>query len=168
MAETHFDEPIAQRYETLWPELFEPSVIDPAVDFLRQLAGTGPALEFGIGTGRIALPLSRRGVRVHGIELSPAMVTHLHSQPGASDVAVTIGDFATATVDERFTLAYLVCNTVTNLTTQDEQVECFRNAAAHLEPGGFFVIENYIPALQRVPPGETMPRLHRDPHPRRD
>src|SRR6266508_4368626 len=156
VAETHFDEWIAQRYETLWPELFDPAVLDPAVDFLADLAGAGPALELGIGTGRVALPLSRRGVRVHGIELSPAMVAQLQTQQGASDIGVTIGDFATAKVGGTFTLAYLLRNTITNLTTQDEQVECFRNVAAHLEPGGCFVIENYIPELQRLPPGETL------------
>ncbi len=156
MPEPHFDEWIAQRYEVLWPELFDASVVDPAVNFLVDLAGTGPALELGIGTGRIALPLNRRGVRVHGIEMSPAMVAQMKAQQGASDVGVTMGDFATVTVAEKFTLVYLLRNTITNLTTQDEQVECFRNAAAHLEPGGCFVIENYIPDLQRLPPGETM------------
>jgi len=156
VAEIHFDEWIAQRYETLWPELFDPAVLDPAVDFLADLAGAGTALELGIGTGRVALPLSRRGVRVHGIELSPAMVAQLRTQQGASDIGVTIGDFATAKVGGTFTLAYLLRNTITNLTTQVEQVECFRNVAAHLEPGGCFVIENYIPELQRLPPGETL------------
>jgi hypothetical protein len=156
VAETHFDEWIAQRYEALWPELFDPAVLDPAVDFLADLAGAGPALELGIGTGRVALPLSRRGIRMHGIELSPAMVAQLQTQEDASDIGVTIGDFATAKVDGAFTLAYLLRNTITNLTTQDEQVECFRNVAAHLESGGYFVIENYIPALQRLPPGETV------------
>jgi SAM-dependent methyltransferase len=155
VAETHFDEWMAQRYETLWPELFDPAVLDPAVDFLADLAGPGPALELGIGTGRVALPLSRRGIRVHGIELSRAMVAQLRTQQDASGIGVTIGDFATAKVDATFTLAYLLRNTITNLTTQDAQVECFRNVAAHLEPGGYFVIENYIPALRRLPPGET-------------
>jgi SAM-dependent methyltransferase len=154
--ETRFDEWIAQRYEALWPELFDPAELDPAVAFLAELAGGGPALELGIGTGRVALPLSRRGVHVHGIELSPAMVAQLQAQPGAAEVGVTIGDFATAKVGDTFTLAYLLRNTITNLTTQDEQVESFRNAAAHLEPGGCFVIENYIPELQRLPPGETV------------
>jgi len=152
----NFDEWIAQRYATLWPELFDPAVVDPAVNFLADLAGAGPALELGIGTGRVALPLSRRGVRVHGIELSPAMVAQLEVQPGASDISVTIGDFATAEVGGTFTLAYLLRNTITNLTTQDEQVESFRKVAALLEPGGRFVIENYIPELQRLPPGETI------------
>jgi hypothetical protein len=155
MAESHFDEWIAEHYATLWPHLFDPSVVDPAVDFLAELAGSGPALEFGIGTGRIALPLSRRGVGVHGIELSPAMAAQLRAQPGGSDIEVAMGDFATSAVEQRFTLVYLLRNTITNLTTQDEQVDCFRNAAAHLVPGGTFVIENYVPEVQRLPPGET-------------
>jgi SAM-dependent methyltransferase len=154
--ETHFDERIARRYETLWPELFEPAVVDAAVSFLADLAGTGTALELGVGTGRLALPLSHRGVRVDGIELSPAMVAQLQAKPGSDDIGVTIGDFATTKVSGTFQLAYLVRNTITNLTTQDEQVACFRNVAAHLEPGGCFVIENYIPELQRLPPGETI------------
>jgi len=155
MAETHFDEWIAQRYEILWPELFDPAALDPAVDFLAHLARTGSALELGIGTGRVALPLSRRGVRVHGIELSPAMVTQLLTQKGASEIVITVGDFANVKVHGGFALVYLLRNTITNLTTQEEQIQCFRNAAAHLEPGGNFVIENYIPELRRIPPGET-------------
>jgi SAM-dependent methyltransferase len=154
--ELNFDERIAERYETYWPNLFEPAVVDPVVSFLAELAGAGAALELGIGTGRIALPLSRRGVRVHGIELSPAMVAELQAKSSADDIGVTIGDFATARVDGTFTLAYLVRNTIMNLTTQDEQVECFRNVAAHLEPGGCFVIEVEVPELQRLPPGETV------------
>jgi SAM-dependent methyltransferase len=156
MPEALFDEWIAQRYAVLWPELFDPAVLDPAVDFLSDLAGAGPALELGIGTGRVALPLSRRGVHVHGIELSPAMAGQLEAQRGDADVTVTIGDFATASVSGAFTLAYLVRNTITNLTSQDGQVEAFRNAARHLEPGGCFVIENYVPELRRLPPGETV------------
>jgi SAM-dependent methyltransferase len=156
MPETYFDDWIAPRYKRLWPELFDPAVIDPAVDFLAQLAGTGPALELGVGTGRIALPLARRGIAVHGIDLSRAMLDQLRQQPDADAVGVTLGDFATATVDRTFRLVYLLRNTITNLTTQDEQVNCFRNAAAHLQPGGLFVIENYIPALQQLPPGETV------------
>jgi SAM-dependent methyltransferase len=154
--ELDFDERIAKRFEDLWPDLFEPAVVDPAVDFLAELAGTGDALELGVGTGRIALPLSRRGVHVHGIELSPAMVAELQAKAGADDIGVTIGDFATAKVDGTFTLAYLVRNTIMNLTTQGEQVECFRNVASHLEPGGRFVIEVIVPGLQRLPPGETI------------
>ncbi len=156
MPTVYFDERIAARYETYWPELFDPAVIEPAVDFLADLADGGSALELGIGTGRIALPLSRRGVPVHGIELSRAMVARLREQPGADQVGVTIGDFATARVGGTFKLAYLVRNTITNLTTQDKQVECFGNVAAYLEPGGCFVIELYIPALRRLPPGETV------------
>jgi SAM-dependent methyltransferase len=156
VAKSYFDETIASRYEELWPELFDAAAVDPAVDFLARLARRGDALELGIGTGRLALPLSRRGVHVHGIELSPAMVAQLNGQPGADRIDVTLGDFATATVDATFRLVYLVRNTITNLTTQNEQVACFRNVAAHLEPGGCFVIENYIPELQRLPPGETV------------
>ena len=123
MPENYFDERIAATYEAKWRELFEPAVVDPAVTFLADLARSGNALELGIGTGRLALPLSRRGVRVHGIELSPAMVARLKQQPGADAIGVTIGDFATATVAGTFGLAYLVRNTIMNLTTQDSQVE---------------------------------------------
>ena len=156
MPETHFDEWIAARYETLWPELFDPAVVEPAVGFLAELAATGPALEFGVGTGRIAIPLRRRNVRVHGIELSSAMVAQLRAQPGGADIGVTVGDFATATAGGLFALVYLLRNTITNLTSQDEQVQAFGNATAHLQPGGCFVVENYIPELRRLPPGETM------------
>ena len=155
MPKIYFDERIAERYDAASTDMFEPAVVDPAVSFLADLAGDG-ALELGIGTGRIALPLSRRGVPVHGIDLSPAMVAQLQAKPGADDIGVTIGDFATTRVGGTFRLAYLVCNTIMNLTTQDEQVECFRNVAAHLEPGGCFVIEVGVPALQRLPPGETV------------
>jgi SAM-dependent methyltransferase len=156
MPETRFDDWIASRYERLWPELFDPAVVDPVVDFLADLVGTGPALELGIGTGRIAVPLSRRGIPVHGIELSPAMLAQLRAQPDANAIGVTVGDFASATVGRTFGLAYLLRNTITNLTTQDEQVDCFRNVAAHLRPGGLFLIENYIPALGQLPPGDTI------------
>jgi SAM-dependent methyltransferase len=154
MPETHFDEGIAARYETLWPELFDPAVIDPAVEVLTELAAGGPALEFGIGTGRIAVPLHRRGIPVHGIELSPAMAARLRANPDAAGIDVIVGDLATASVGGRFTLVYLVRNTITNLTTRDEQVLAFRNAAAHLRPGGCFLIENYVPQLRRLPPGQ--------------
>jgi SAM-dependent methyltransferase len=155
MPEDYFDARTAETYEAKWPGLFDPSVVDPAVEFLAGLAGSGAALEFGVGTGRIALPLSRR-VHVHGIDLSPAMVARLRAQPGGDDVPAVVGDFATTRVEGNYTLVYLVRNTITNLTTQDEQVECFRNAAAHLVPGGCFVIENYIPHLRRLPPGQTV------------
>jgi SAM-dependent methyltransferase len=158
-----FDEWVAQRYERLWPELFDPAVVDPAVDFLAALAESGSVLELGIGTGRIALPLSRRGVAVHGIDLSPAMVAELKAQPGADAIGVSVGDFAHTRVGRTFRLAYLLRNTITNLTTQDEQVDCFRNVAAHLEPGGLFVIENYIPELRRLPPGDATHVFTRTP-----
>jgi SAM-dependent methyltransferase len=161
--EIYFDEHRAERYDADSPDMFDPAVVDPAVSFLADLAGDGGALELGIGTGRIALPLSRRGVRVHGIDLSPAMVARLKAKPGADDIAVAIGDFASTKVDGTFRVAYLVYNTIGNLTTQDEQVECFRNAAAHLEVGGCFVIELGVPALQRLPPGETVRAFHVSP-----
>jgi hypothetical protein len=156
MGTVYFDERIAQRFETYWPHLFEPSAIDPVVGFLADLVRGGAALELGIGTGRIALPLSRSGVCVHGIEISPAMVAQLRAQPGGADIGVTIGDFAATTTDDQFQLAYLLRNTIENLTTQDEQVACFRNVANQLVPGGCFVIEVEVPALQRLPPGETV------------
>ena len=156
MPENYFDAWVAQRYEVLWPHLFDPEVVEPAVRFLADLAGHRHALELGIGTGRLALPLSRRGIRVNGIELSSAMVEQLRSQPGSGDIDVTIGDFSTTKATGTFTLAYLVRNTIMNLTTQDAQVECFLNVARHLDPGGFFVIEVIVPPWQRLPPGETV------------
>ena len=152
----HFGEQVAARYDESSADMFDPAVVDPVVAFLAGLAGDGAALELGIGTGRIALPLARRGVRVHGIDLSEAMVTRLRAKPGAERIGVTVGDFATTTVEGRFSLAYLVFNTIGNLTTQDEQVACFQNAAAHLQPGGCFVIEVGVPQLRRLPPGETV------------
>jgi SAM-dependent methyltransferase len=151
----YFDEAIAARFDERYAYLEEPAVVDPIVDFLAERAGGGTALEFGIGTGRIALPLAQRGIDVHGIELSRAMVAQFQAKPGAKSIDVTIGDFATAHVGKIFSVAYLVANTIMNLTSQDEQVACFRNAAAHLEPAGCFVIEVLVPGLQRLPPGET-------------
>jgi SAM-dependent methyltransferase len=156
MPEDYFGERVAERYDEWDASSSEPAVIDPVVDFLVGVAGRGAALELGIGTGRIALPLARRGVRVHGIDLSAAMVAKLRAKPGAEDIEVTIGDFATTTVDGTFSLAYLVVNTIMNLVSQDEQVACFRNVAAHLEPRGCFVVEVCVPQLQRLPPGETI------------
>jgi SAM-dependent methyltransferase len=155
MPEDHFGERIAERYDESSADMFDPAVVDPAVDFLTELAGDGAALELGIGTGRIALPLSQRGVRVHGIDLSEAMVAKLREKPGAEGIEVTIGDFATTRVDGTFSLAYLVFNTISNLTTQDAQVACFQNVAAHLQPGGCFVIEVTVPGLRTLPPGKT-------------
>jgi len=154
-ADGYFDERVAARYDDSEAEMFEAEVIDPVVDVLVELAASGRALELGIGTGRIALPLARRGVSVHGIDLSKAMVAKLRAKRGGEDIGPTIGDFATTTVEGSFSLAYVVFNTIVNLTTQAAQVACFRNAAAHLEPGGCFVIEVTIPELRRLPPGET-------------
>jgi SAM-dependent methyltransferase len=156
----YFGERVAARYDESAAEMFDLAVIDPVVDFLAELAGGGRALELGIGTGRIALPLAQRGVAVHGIELSKAMVARLRAKPGAEDIGVTIGDFATTRVDGTFSVAYLVFNTISNLTTQAAQVECFRNVAAHLAPGGCFVIEVGVPGLRRLPPGETIRAFH--------
>jgi SAM-dependent methyltransferase len=150
----YFDEPVAARYDAELGELAEPAAIDGAVNFLVEHARGGAALELGIGTGRIALPLRERGVKVAGIDLSTAMVAQLRAKPGGTAVDVAIGDFAHTTVPRRFRLVYLVYNTIENLTEQDKQVACFRNAAAHLEPGGRFVIEVEVPGLRRLPAGE--------------
>jgi SAM-dependent methyltransferase len=156
----YFDERVASRYDESDREMFDPAVVNPVVDFLVELAGDGRALELGIGTGRIALPLAQRGVPVHGIELSEAMATRLRAKPGGEDIGVTIGDFATTTVDGSFSVAYLVYNTIMNLTTQAGQVACFRNVASHLGSGGLFVIEVGVPDLQRLPLGETIRPFH--------
>ncbi len=156
MPEDYFGEREAARYDESSADMFDPAVVDPAVDFLVELAGDGAALELGIGTGRIALPLAQRGIRVHGIDLSEAMVARLRAKPGAEAIGVTIGDFATTTVEGTFSVSYLVFNTIMNLTTQDEQVACFQNVAAHLEPGGCFVIEVGVPSVRRLPPGERI------------
>jgi SAM-dependent methyltransferase len=148
-----FPESIAARYDrTDGP--FAPDVVEVTVDVLAELAGDGDALELAIGTGRIALPLARRGIRVHGIELSRAMAGRIATKPGGDLVDVTIGDMTTTRVPGEFSLVYLVFNTIDNLTTQDAQVACFVNAAAHLRPGGCFVVETGVPALRRLPPGQ--------------
>jgi len=152
----YFDEPVAARYDESSAAMFDPAVVEPAVDFLAALAGDGAALELGIGTGRIALPLSARGVRVHGIDLSAAMIAQLRAKPGAAAIETTVGDFATTRVPGEFSLAYLVFNTIWNLTSQDAQVACFENVAAHLAPGGCFVVEVGVPGLQRLMPDQTM------------
>jgi SAM-dependent methyltransferase len=150
----YFDERVAERYDESSGDMFDPAVVEPVVDFLAELAGDGRALELGVGTGRIALPLAGRGVAVHGIDLSGAMVTRLRAKPGGDEIGVTIGDFATTRVGGTFAVAYLVFNTIMNLTTQAAQVACFRNVAAQLEQDGCFVIEVGVPELQRLPPGE--------------
>src|SRR4051794_19976387 len=137
----YFDEPVASAYDEDEAAMFDPAVLGPTVDFLADLAGDRPALELAVGTGRVALPLSERGIRVSGIELSEPMVERLRAKAGAEAVDVTIGDMTTTRVPGQFALVYLVFNTIKNLLTQDAQVECFRNAAAHLEPGGHFVVE---------------------------
>jgi SAM-dependent methyltransferase len=154
--ENLFDRRIAENYEKRWPEVVLSAVVEPIVDFLVDHADDGPVLELAIGTGRIAVPLHQRGLSVSGIDLSPDMVAELRAKPGAEDIEVAVGDMATTRLAGTFTLAYLVANSLANLTTQDAQVRCFENAAEHLEPGGRFVIELYIPELQRLPPGETV------------
>jgi SAM-dependent methyltransferase len=156
----YFDEGIAARYDESSADMFDPAVVEPAVAFLAELAGGGRALELGIGTGRIALPLAQRGVPVAGIDLSSAMVAKLRQKPGGADIPVTIGDFSTARAEGTFRVAYLVFNTISNLTTQAAQVACFCNVAAHLDPGGRFVIEVEVPGLRRLPPGETANVFH--------
>jgi len=154
MATITWQKDIAEVYDATYAAKFESSATKPVVDRLAELAGTGAALEFAIGTGRIGLPLSARGVRVTGIELSPHMVDQLRPKPGADAIEVVIGDMATTRIDRSFSLVYLVVNTIMNVTTQEEQVAVFRNAAAHLEPGGCFVVEVVVPQLRRLPPGE--------------
>ena len=144
---------IAESYDDESSDMFERRVVDATVDFLVDAARSGAALEFGVGTGRIALPLRRSGIQVHGIDISPDMLAQLRSKPGSDAIDVTVGDFATAKVAGTFSLVYLVYNTIGNLTSQEEQLACFRNAAAHLAPGGRFVIELGVPNLRRFPPG---------------
>jgi SAM-dependent methyltransferase len=150
----YFDEEVAAGYDDATSGMHDQSVIDAVIDVLAVLAGDGRALEFGVGTGRIALPLARRGIEVHGIDMSKAMVAQMRDKPGGESVGVTLGDFADARAPGEFSLAYLVFNTINNLTTQDEQVACFVNAARHLTTGGFFVIEVGVPALRLLPPGQ--------------
>ncbi|MGW0821645.1 class I SAM-dependent DNA methyltransferase [Streptomyces sp. NPDC002845] len=159
----YFGEDIAATYDESAADMFRSEVVDPAVDLLTGLAGGGRALELGVGTGRLALPLAGRGVAVHGIDMSRAMVARLRAKPGGDAVDVTIGDFATTRVPGTFAVAYLVFNTINNLTTQDAQVACFRNAAAHLAPGGCFVVEVGVPGLRRLPPGQNAVPFHISP-----
>jgi SAM-dependent methyltransferase len=152
----YFDDRVAATYDESSAAMFDPAVLGPTVDLLADLVGGGRALELGIGTGRVALPLAARGVPVAGIELSRAMIRQLRAKPGGDAIDVTIGDLATTRVEGSFSLVYLVYNTIMNLTSQAAQIACFRNAAAHLAPGGRFVIEVDVPQLQRLPPGETL------------
>jgi hypothetical protein len=155
VTEDHFGEDVAARYDADLGEMFSEEAVGSAVAFLAGLAGSGAALEFAIGTGRLALPLSARGVSVSGIDFSQAMVERLRAKPGGTELEVAIGDFATTRVEGRFALVYLVFNTINNLTTQPEQVACFQNAAAHLVAGGCFVVEVSVPALNRLSAGES-------------
>ena len=161
--EGFFGERAASVYDERVGEMFDPGAVEPVVELLADLAEQGRALEFGIGTGRIALPLAGRGVPVVGIDNSEAMVARLRAKPGGDDIDVTIGDFATTRADGEFSLVYLVFNTIFNLVTQDEQVACFQNAAAHLRSGGRFVIETGVPDLQSLPLGQTIIPFRADP-----
>jgi hypothetical protein len=153
MPSTVWGRELAEVYDRTSADMFDPAVLEPTVDRLGELAAGGPALELAIGTGRVALPLSTRGIRVCGIELSPDMVEQLRVKPGAAAIDVTIGDMKSARVAGEFKLVYLVFNTIMNVTTQDEQVAVFENAAAHLAAGGRFVVEVVVPEPQRQPPG---------------
>jgi len=161
--EGFFGDDVASSYDAGAVEMFDPAVVDPVLDVLARLAGTGRALELAIGTGRIALPLAARGVPVAGIDDSEAMVAHLRAKPGGEEIEVAIGDFATTRVPGEFALVYVVFNTIFNLVTQDAQVACFENAARHLAEGGRFVLETHVPELQRLPPGQTVIPFRADP-----
>jgi Methyltransferase domain len=161
--EGYFGERVAAVYDADSASMFDPSVVGPAVETLAELAGDGAALEFAIGTGRIALPLAERGVRVVGIDNSEAMLARLREKPGAERIEASAGDMATTRVEGEFSLVYLVFNTIFNLVTQDGQVACFENAAAHLHSGGRFVIEARVPELQRLPLGQTVLPWRADP-----
>jgi SAM-dependent methyltransferase len=150
-----FGPDVAARYDDDSSAMFAPEALEPALDRLEALAAGRPTLELAIGTGRVGLPLAERGVSVAGIELSAAMVEQLRAKPGGAELPVTLGDMATTKVDGRFGLVYLVFNTIVNLTSQDAQVDCFHNAAAHLDPGGSFVVEVNVPQLRRLPPGDS-------------
>ncbi|MFI7215903.1 class I SAM-dependent DNA methyltransferase [Micromonospora maritima] len=155
-----WDADAARRYDTPGTGMFAPDVLGPTVDRLAALAGDGRALEFAVGTGRVAVPLAGRGVPVSGIELSVPMLDRLRTKVDAATVPVVVGDMASATVPGEFSLVYLVYNTIANLLTQAEQVACFRNAARHLGPGGRFVIELWVPELRKLPPGQQATVWH--------
>ena len=156
----YFDERVASTYDDPTAPENDPALIERTTALLAEQARDGRALEFAVGTGRLALPLVARGIEVHGIELSRAMVGQLRSKPGGGDVPVTIGDMASTRLAERFSLVYLVFNTIMNLTTQAAQVDTFGNAAAHLGPGGRFLIETMVPQLRRLPAGSNIVPFH--------
>lgn len=147
-----WDAEAAARYDTPGSGMFDPTLLRQTADRLAALADGGAALEFAIGTGRVAMPLLERGVPVSGIEIAPAMVEQLRTKVDAATLPVVTGDMTTATVPGRFGLVFLVYNGISNVLTQDEQIACFGNAARHLEPGGRFVIELWVPDLRRLPP----------------
>ncbi len=151
-----FDSSVAPHYDESSADMFDPQVLGPTVEMLAELASGGRALEFAVGTGRVAIPLSERGINVTGIELSQAMVDQMCTKTGSEQIPVVVGDMATARAEGDFDLVYLVYNTIENLLTQDEQVACFCNAAEHLVPGGRFVIDVVVPRLRQLPVGETM------------
>ncbi|MFF5084145.1 class I SAM-dependent methyltransferase [Actinoplanes sp. NPDC000266] len=154
-ADGFFGEKVAEKYDIPNDPQFDPAVVARTADVLADLAGGGRALEFAIGTGRVAVPLAGRGVEVHGIDMSRAMLARLRPKPGAERIGVSVGDFTKTRVDGEFDLVYLVFNTIMNVTTQRGQVAAFRNAAAHLRPGGRFLIEVMVPELRKLPPGQT-------------
>lgn len=155
-AEDHFGQEVADEYDDAVSDMFTPAVVNPTASLLSELSDGGRVLEFGIGTGRIAIPLSRRGIRVHGIDLSPFMLERLSAKTGSGDIPVQLGDFSEVRAEGSFSLVYVVFNTIMNLTTQDSQVACFRNAARHLNPGGRFVVEVAVPDLRHLPLGESV------------
>ena len=158
-----WDVDAASRYDTPGSGMFAPEVLAPTVDCLARLVGDGAALELAIGTGRVAVPLSERGVPVTGIELSAPMIERLRTKVDEDTIPVTVGDMSSAVAPGAFTLVYLVYNTISNLLTQSEQVACFRNAARHLTPGGRFVIELWVPELRKLPPGQQATVWHSEP-----
>jgi SAM-dependent methyltransferase len=158
-----WDAEVAQSYDTPGTGMFSSEILKPTVDRLAELAGDGRALEFAIGTGRVAVPLSERGISVTGIEMSPPMIDQLRTKVDEATIPVVQGDMATATAPGTFSLVYLVFNTISNLLTQSEQVACFRNAARHLMPGGRFVVELWVPDLRRLPPGQQATVGHVEP-----
>jgi SAM-dependent methyltransferase len=149
-----WDHDEAQRYDTPGTGMFAPEVLGPTVDRLAELAGDGRALEFAIGTGRVAVPLAQRGVPVTGIELSGPMIEQLRTKADDTAIPVIAGHMASTRAPGTYALVYLVFNTISNLLTQGEQVACFRNAARHLTPGGRFVIELWVPELRKLPSGQ--------------
>ncbi|GAA1490066.1 class I SAM-dependent methyltransferase [Brachybacterium sacelli] len=148
-----WDAHAAAEYDTPGKGMFAPEVLGPTVEVLRDLAAGGAALELAVGTGRVAIPLREAGVEVTGIELSEAMIARLREKADPAALPVVAGDMTTASAGEGFSLVYLVFNTIGNVLTQEQQVECFRNAARHLAPGGCFVIELTVPDLRSLTPG---------------